>query len=561
MLPATMSADALSCRDLSPEETTALLDAIQSLSYPHALDEVMRAVLSAARRLTAADGVTFVLREGDQVFYADEDAIGPLWKGRRFKASECISGWCMLHRETVVIEDIYADARIPHDAYLPTFVKSVAMVPIRTIGPLGAIGAYWAERHHASRKEIFILETLANVTAGAVANAELYRKLHEANQAKDEFLAMLGHELRNPIAPILTAVHLLRLRGPSTIEKERAVIERQVTHLIRLVDDLLDVSRIARGKVELKREPLEIAEVVGNAIEMVSPLFEQKCQHLTVSVPQSGLAVLGDPMRLAQVVSNLLTNAAKYTEPGGHVTVSATREWDRVSIRVRDDGIGIEPKMLARIFDLFVQDHQALDRSQGGLGLGLAIVRGLVVQHGGSVSVHSDGPGRGAEFNVTLPLIDSRAVRPTPTPELEASSSTSTRRRHRVLVVDDNADAADLLATAIRAAGYETKVAHDGPSALSIAAAFRADVAILDIGLPVMDGYELAARLRQLSSSTELRLLAVTGYGQESDRKRSQAAGFDRHFVKPVDVDELLLALRSLSSTIVDAPRATRAQA
>jgi PAS domain S-box-containing protein len=374
---------------------------------------------------------------------------------------------------------------------------------------------------------------------------QLREAAEAANRAKDEFLAMLGHELRNPLSPILTALQLMRLRGTDGSERERTVIERQVTHLTRLVDDLLDVSRIARGKVELKEELVELAEVVANAVEMASPLLEQRTHTLDLQVPRSGLPVRGDATRLSQVISNLLTNAAKYTAAGGHITVRGTEEQDQVVLRVRDTGIGISPDVLPHVFDLFVQERQALDRSQGGLGLGLTIVRNLVEHHGGTVSAYSQGRGAGSEFVVRLPKAAMAEASQAP----HAASGqrgimvpTSTKAL-RVLVVDDNIDGAEMLAAALAAKGYETRVAHDGPAALRTAHRFRPAIAFLDLGLPVMDGYELATRLREIPELRSMRLVAVTGYGQESDRRKTRQAGFHHHLVKPVDlraVDEVL---------------------
>jgi PAS domain S-box-containing protein len=372
-------------------------------------------------------------------------------------------------------------------------------------------------------------------------------KAEAANRAKDEFLAVLGHELRNPLAPILTALQIMRLRDRDSGAKERAIIERQAQHLVRLVDDLLDVSRITRGKIELKTERVELGDIVARAIEMTSPVLEQRQHHLAVHVPARGLAVDGDPDRLAQVVSNLLANAAKYTERGGRITVSAERRGDGIAIRVKDTGIGIAPEMLPRVFDMFVQEQQALDRSRGGLGLGLTIVRSLVAMHGGTVEVHSEGRNRGSEFVVALPAA---VVRP-PAGASEAAAPNGAWRGpgsgHRILVVDDNEDAAELLASALEIMGYTTRVAHDGPEALKAATEFDPDVALVDIGLPVMDGYELARRLHDDPGLRRVPLVAVTGYGQPSDRRRSEAAGFDAHLVKPVDIERVDSLIRQLT--------------
>ena len=365
--------------------------------------------------------------------------------------------------------------------------------------------------------------------------------LQEASRVKDEFLAMLGHELRNPLSPILTALHLMRLRAPDSVVRERTIIERQVGHLVRLVDDLLDVSRITRGKVELDRAPVEAAELVDRAIEIASPLLEQKQQHLTVDVARGGLVVDVDAARLAQAVANLLTNASKFTEVGGAIWVKAEASGDgKAVISVRDAGSGISADMLPRVFDLFTQERQQSDRSQGGLGLGLSIVRSLVEMHGGHASAHSEGPGRGSEFTITLPLSTRPLAASVAAPKAAGRSRLHARR---VLVVDDNRDAAALLDEALEAQGHEVRVAFDGPQALALVEGFTPDVALLDIGLPVMDGYELARRLGALPHLQGTVMFAITGYGQMIDRKRSEEAGFAAHIVKPVDVLQLSAAI------------------
>ena len=388
---------------------------------------------------------------------------------------------------------------------------------------------------------IFVIASDVTEQVAARQQVDGLRQAAEsANRAKDEFLAMLGHELRNPLSPILTALQLMRLRGEAGSQRERIVIERQVSHLTRLVDDLLDVSRIARGKVELKIEVVEIADVVAKAIEMASPLLEQRNHTLTVDVPKRGLRVDGDATRLSQVVSNLLTNAAKYTPHRGKIHVDGRLSDGVVTISVRDTGIGISPDVLPRVFDLFVQERQALDRSQGGLGIGLTIVRSLIERHGGSVAVHSDGEGHGSEFVVRLPAA-SDAVRDVPDSPVRraAGSLAPPAATARVLVVDDTEDGAEMLAEALSGKGYDTRVAHDAPTALRLAAEFAPDVAFLDLGLPIMDGYELAAHLRDIPGLADLQLIAVTGYGQESDRRKTRAAGFHHHLVKPVDIDAI----------------------
>jgi CheY-like chemotaxis protein len=350
---------------------------------------------------------------------------------------------------------------------------------------------------------------------------------------------MLGHELRNPLAPILTALQLMQLRGNAVFEKERLIIDRQVRHVVRLVDDLLEVSRITRGKISLDRAPIDLATVVANGIEVASPLLEQRSHHLTVDVPP-GLVVYGDTVRLGQVLANLLTNAAKYTPSGGHIHVAADRQGASARIRVKDTGIGIRREMLPKVFDHFVQERQSLDRSQGGLGLGLAIVRALVEMHGGSVEAESEGPGHGSEFTIRLPICEMKVLPPSPAGERRREPSRGLRR---ILVVDDNEDAADSLAEVLTELGHSVETAHDGAEALAKLETFTPEVAFLDIGLPVMDGYELARRIRELPRMSDIRLVAVTGYGQASDQLRSEEAGFTKHLVKPVNLSTIEGAL------------------
>ena len=386
-----------------------------------------------------------------------------------------------------------------------------------------------------------------DVTERVQAQAERERLLVEleaASRAKDEFLAMLGHELRNPLSPIVTALHLMKLRGDAGTAREQAIIERQLEHLMRLVDDLLDVSRITRGKVELRKEPVELSEVLMKAVEMAGPLLEQRGHRLEIDVRRHGLQCEVDPVRLAQVVSNLLTNAARYTPEGGRVDLHAWHEEGHVVIRVRDDGIGISAEMLPRLFDLFFQGPRGIEREGGGLGLGLALVKNLVELHGGSVSAASEGPGHGSEFVVRMPALQHALANTETGPVLDVAHSLATSRAIKVLMVDDNADAAELLGRWLTEAGHAVKVAHDPVTALEVAQAFAPDVAVLDIGLPVMDGYALAAQLREQLGEGQCRLLALTGYGQEADRSRSERVGFEAHLVKPVDPQALLKLLQ-----------------
>ena len=364
--------------------------------------------------------------------------------------------------------------------------------------------------------------------------ADLADQIRQESDRKDEFLAMLSHELRNPLASIHNAAWLLEKGRGCDDEARRAIqiLRRQARHLSSLVDDLLDVSRITRGLVELKRERVDLIAVVNRALETAHPLFDEKRHKVSLSVPQDPVWVNGDPVRLEQVLVNLLNNAAKYTNAGGQISVSLKRRDASAEVHVRDNGIGLGPELLSRIFDLFQQDERGLARSEGGLGIGLTVVERLVEMHGGWVSVISEGDDKGSEFIVDLPLAPEQEPGPVPEP----AEPPDTAGSRRVLVVDDDRDAAESLSMLLELSGHEVSVAYDGTSALANLKEIAPDVILLDIGLPGMSGYELAKQLRRDLSGRKVRIAAVSGYGQESDRERAYAAGFDEHFVKPVDI-------------------------
>jgi signal transduction histidine kinase/CheY-like chemotaxis protein len=365
--------------------------------------------------------------------------------------------------------------------------------------------------------------------------------LRDADRRKDEFLAMLAHELRNPLSAISNAVQLIQDKVASDPDLRwcRDVIQRQARHLSRLLDDLLDVSRISRGKVTLRRQAVDLREAIRRAAETTRPLVEQKRHALDFRLPDEPLVVDADPARMEQVVVNLLGNAAKYSEEGGRIDVVAERDGREAVVRVRDRGMGIPPDALGRVFELFTQAETSIDRSQGGLGVGLTIVKSLVELHGGAVSATSEGVGLGSEFVVRLPALDPGAAESGG--EMPARGARS--RARRIVVVDDNVDANLSIARVLAALGHEVESAYDGPSALELVDAFRPGVVLLDLGLPGMDGFEVAARLRERPQGERLVLVAVTGYGQESDRRRSRASGLDHHLVKPVDLRDLLAIL------------------
>ncbi|MDB6157031.1 MAG: response regulator [Gammaproteobacteria bacterium] len=393
--------------------------------------------------------------------------------------------------------------------------------------------------------------TLQNEVA---ERSRVEQALKEADRHKDEFLAMLAHELRNPLAPILNAVQLMRRKslGDPQLVWSRDVIERQLAQLTRLVDDLLDVSRITRGKINLAREPVEIGGLVARAVETVQPLIVERGHQFTIDVPNEPIRVYGDPLRLTQALGNVLTNAAKYTERAGRISLIARPSGDVVEIRVRDTGIGIPSAHLPMIFDMFTQLRNDTGRSQSGLGIGLALVRKLLEMHGGTVTASSEGDGLGSEFLIRLPVIGNDTVRisgiaggqangyaaSVEAPAAEDASITPQVRR-RILVADDNSDALESLATLLELGGHEVFSAANGALALESAERHLPEVALLDIGMPKLDGYEVARRIRAQPWGRSITLVALTGWGQDSDRRRSGEAGFDSHLVKPLDLDKL----------------------
>jgi signal transduction histidine kinase/CheY-like chemotaxis protein len=376
--------------------------------------------------------------------------------------------------------------------------------------------------------------------------------LRESDRKKSEFLAMLAHELRNPLAPLRNGLQILRLgsHNGAAVEQAQGMMERQLGHMVRLIDDLLDLSRITNGKIELRKARIDLTAAVKDAIETSRPLIEASGHELTVLLPPQPIYVDADRTRLAQVFANLLNNSAKYTEAGGHIGLTLERQGSDVVVRVKDNGVGIPADVLPNVFEMFTQADRSLDRSQGGLGIGLTLVRGLVEMHGGRVEAHSDGPGKGSEFVVRLSVL----LSPVRGPQEENGEGEGTPSaccsKCRVLVVDDNEDAANSLGLMLQIMGYDTRMAYDGLAALEVAAAFRPAVVLLDIGLPKLSGYDACRRLRQQRWGEGMVLIAQTGWGQEEDKRRAKEAGFNFHIVKPVDP----AALEKLLSGLLLAP-------
>jgi PAS domain S-box-containing protein len=407
----------------------------------------------------------------------------------------------------------------------------------------------WRVKKNGERFWARVVLTAVHDDAGHLRGyAKVTQDLSERRHAQDlekaaknvnEFIAMLAHELRNPLAPIKMAVEVMA-KAPEdteTCEAMRQTIDRQSAQLARIVDDMIDIARITRGSLVIEHAPIELDEVVRRAVETAAPAIAAARHALEVETPAEGLVVHGDRDRLTQLVANLLNNAARYTPPGGRIWVRARREDGHVLLSVRDTGRGIEPQIIERIFDIFVQGRSALERVGGGLGIGLALARRIAELHGGALEAHSEGPNRGAEFVLRMPLSQMAAEREAPRAEHKSAVP------RRILVVDDNVDAATTLEVLLRSLGHETRVAHDGMLALDIAREFRPEVVLLDIGMPGLDGYEVARRLRAMNHGQTFRIVAITGWGQEADRTRSKEAGFDLHLVKPVDPGVLVRVL------------------
>ncbi len=432
----------------------------------------------------------------------------------------------------------------------PLSLRSAAVVPLmigeRVLGVL-LVGSDQADPDTGAH-DWAALEELASRAAIAFENAHLYRslqaeiverraaeaELQEASQRKDEFLAMLSHELRNPLAPIRNALEVIRRIAPPDPKFSWAsdVMDRQVHHLTRLVEELLDVARISQGKIQLNKEPVDLAAVIAQSVETAQPFIDARGHTLIVKVPDTPVWLHGDFARLAQVVSNLLHNAAKYSEDGGRILLELSVQDGEALIAVRDNGIGIDAALLPRIFDLFAQGTRSLDRMQGGLGVGLTLARRLVELHGGRVEASSEGARKGAEFRVTIPCV---SVVPRSESSVSHWPATAAVVGRRILIVDDNQDAAESIAQYLQLEGHEVKTVSDGMQALACAPVFAPQIVVLDIGLPMMDGYEVARHLRRLKATEHALLVAMTGYGQKEDQQRAAEAGFDRHFVKPTD--------------------------
>jgi signal transduction histidine kinase len=511
-------------------------------------DAVTRVICEAVRRLLGSDGATFVVRDGAQVHYVNEDAIAPLWKGQRFPIEACVSGRAMLAAQPQVIDDIYADPSVPHAAYRPTFVTSLALVPVGPGLPVASIGAYWAGRHAVNAYELDLMCSLASAADLALAGVRAYEEARrgraeaeQANHLKDEFLATLSHELRNPLNVIVGYAELLRQNADalSALQRARAVdgIYRNAYAQSRLVNDLLDLARLRTGKLTITREPCALTAIVEQAADAIREMASAKGVAVHVHASQD-VVVNGDPVRLQQIMANLAHNGVKFTPSGGSVTLQVIRESDRGIVSVIDTGRGIDPGFLPYVFDMFRQADGSSTRSHEGLGIGLALVRQLVELHDGSVCASSAGPDRGSTFVVQLPLHEAPALAHDEPLQLGQLAGL------RLLVVDDVEDSAEMLAALLSTEGANVSVAMTGDDALRLADGVAFDLILSDISMPGMDGYQLLSALRELARHRDTPAVALSGLGREVDRARTQQVGFAAHLTKPVNLANLVEVIR-----------------
>jgi signal transduction histidine kinase/CheY-like chemotaxis protein len=560
----------LVCRVYNPSRTRlrgitldALTTATAALASARSLERVIELVKDCARALTHADGVTFILREHDQCFYAEEEAIEPLWKGRRFPIPSCISGWAMLHREAAVIPDIYADPRIPHDVYRPTFVKSLVMVPVRREDPVAAIGIYWAERHTPMDQDVATLQTLADAAALALHNIELDAELRRSlarertarekaeavNKMKDEFLATLSHELRTPLHLIQNWVWQLKAaKSPKTVQKALDVIDKNVALHSRLTEDLLDVARAASGRLSIRPRLVDLNATCATVVGVLHPAAQAKKVLLKFEKGRPSY-ISADAERLSQILWNVIDNAIKFTPPDGRITVKTVRASRHACIRVEDTGIGIDPEFLPTMFDRFKQADASTTRRFSGLGLGLNIVRELMRLHGGTVEATSAGKDRGTQITLQFPL---PAVLDEPGAWLRKRAGIEPKEARldglSVLVVDDDPEVLHVLSELLHQYGAKVETAPSADEAIAILRARVPNVLIADLAMPEKDGFELLRAIRAMQTPAKHVAAAVLSAYQAADQgAKASETGYQIYLEKPIPPLELINRIADLA--------------
>lgn len=527
---------------------------VRNVSAAEDLREIVEIVKAGARKMCGADGVSFILREGDKSHYVDEDGIAPLWKGSKFPLETCISGWVMIHKQSAIIGDVYSDPRIPHEVYRRTFVKSLVMVPIGD-EPTAALGAYWAEPYKATAEDVQCLQALADAIAVSLKNVRLQeelklqvKELEAAGTAKDEFLMVLSHELRTPMNIILGWAQLLLEKDdlPQDVVTAAEVIERNAKFQLHMIKDLLDVSQIVAGRLKLKSKPVDISGLLKSIVMGYLPEATKRQITLEFEANDEARIVMGDPDRLKQVFTNVIDNALKFTQENGRISVSMDRSEGFSRIRVVDTGTGFSSSFLPFAFDRFRQAESGIGRPKGGLGLGLSIVKHLIEEHGGHVKIESDGVGKGSEVILYLPVavisLDAESV------SVEDQSKTLRQKLKdaRVLAVDDNPDAVHLLKAIFNKYGAEVKTCESAECAKKAIAEFKPEVMICDLSMPGEDGLTLMKKLR--AEGHNLPAIALTAHVDTYYQEEAKKCGFDDYLTKPVDPSELLEATNAALS-------------
>ena len=508
---------------LSTDEPDAMMHALFTTIAPHfRLDAYFNYMLNEVGDALWLESFAGITSDESRAF-------------ERLELGESVSGLVAQHRESYVASNVQSSSDPRLHIAKAHGLRAYACHPLfaenRVLGTL-AFGS--RQRDQFDAEEVEFMRTICHYVTAAYERVRLIRELRDADRRKDEFLATLAHELRNPLAPIRNALHIMQLAedDSAAIDQARTMMERQLKQMVRLIDDLLDVSRITRGKLDLRKERVELAAVIGNAVDTTRPLIEAAGHSLTVSLPPQPVYLDADPMRLAQVFSNLLNNAAKYTDRGGRLWLTAAHDGNTIVITVRDTGIGIPADALPTVFEMFTQVDRSLEKAQGGLGIGLTLVKRLVEMHGGTVEARSEGPGHGSEFIARLPVVPARK---TPRRAQNDGVRTQPHLSCRILVADDNKDAAESMSMLLRMMGNDVRTVHDGVQAVEEASAFRPDVVLLDIGMPRLNGYDVARAIREQRWGAGMVLVAITGWGQDDDKRRAEEAGFDQHFTKPVN--------------------------
>jgi two-component system CheB/CheR fusion protein len=545
-----------------------LVKLVQQLATARTLDEVMSLVRSAAREIAHADGATFVLKDQEFCFYADEDAISPLWKGQRFPLSTCVSGWAMMHKQQVVIEDIYQDPRIPLTVYSTTFVKSLVMTPIHKSEPLGAIGVYWSKTYTPTHEELELLQALADAVSVSIENVSLYgcleqriEELKKANQANEEFLMTLSHELRTPLNAILGWAEILAENywDDSEAQLGLSTIKHSAMVQTKIIEDLLDMSYITSGRLKIDYKNVDMVEVAENIVRELRPAADKKHIQLQLESQFETAIVLGDAERLHQIVTNLISNAIKFSDESTTVTIGLRTEGPAALIEVSDQGIGMTADFVPMVFDRFKQADGSLTRRYGGLGLGLAIAQHLAYAHKGRLSARSEGLGQGSTFAFAVPLVESslKENRTPARPHVEdASLSVSTPMSLRdlvaknILVVDDDRDCRRLVETILKKTGASVQSAASVAEALRISEESRFDAVVCDISMPEADGFTFLDQVRGGTTPmpSQVPIIALTAFADSNTQKTALAKGFDNFLGKPFSSSHLVRTVSELTA-------------